>query len=151
MKLLIRFHTSTGIDKWFHPTHYCTCDYLSILWIKLNHISKRGFSTSQDLRFAMSRCRWVPVLPLFFTVTWTSLWQSYSFPNRKKIIWRRWVRTARCRYKAVNFLLNPHNRHPIARPRGRDMGCLLWVPNWVMIYLSNSSIANNIMLYWNAL
>ena len=24
--------------------------------------------------------------------------------------------TVRCRYNAVNFLQNPHNRHPIARP-----------------------------------
>ena len=31
----------------------------------------------------------------------------------------------RCRYSAVNFLQNPHNRHPIARPWGRGMGCLL--------------------------
>ena len=32
--------------------------------------------------------------------------------------------TVQCRYNAVNFLQNPHNRHPIARPWGRDMGCL---------------------------
>ena len=31
-----------------------------------------------------------------------------------------------CRYNAVNFLLNPHKTHPIARPIGRDMGCNLW-------------------------
>ena len=35
--------------------------------------------------------------------------------------------TVRCRYNAVNFLQNPHNRHPIAHPSGRDMGCLLWI------------------------
>ena len=34
--------------------------------------------------------------------------------------------TVQCRYNAVNFLENPHNRHPIARPWGRGMGCLLW-------------------------
>ena len=31
-----------------------------------------------------------------------------------------------CRYNRVNFLHNPHNRHPIARPWGRGVGCLLW-------------------------
>ena len=42
--------------------------------------------------------------------------------------------TVRCRYNAVNFLLpNPHNRHPIARPWGRAMGCLLWF--WSLIYV----------------
>ena len=38
----------------------------------------------------------------------------------------------RCRYNAVNFLQNYHNRHPIARPWGRGMGGLLWV--WNLIY-----------------
>ena len=32
----------------------------------------------------------------------------------------------RC-YNVVNFLPNPHKRHPIARPWGWAMGCLLWV------------------------
>ena len=35
------------------------------------------------------------------------------------------LNTVRCHYNAVNFLRNPHNTHPIARPWGRDMGCLL--------------------------
>ena len=34
--------------------------------------------------------------------------------------------TARCRYNVVNFPPNPHNKHLITRPWGRDMGCLLW-------------------------
>ena len=33
--------------------------------------------------------------------------------------------TVLCRYYAVNFLQNIHRRHPIARPWGRGMGCLL--------------------------
>ena len=31
-----------------------------------------------------------------------------------------------CRSNAVNFHPNPHKRHPIVRPWGRGMGCLLW-------------------------
>ena len=27
-----------GIDKWFHPTLYCTCDYLSMLELHLIHV-----------------------------------------------------------------------------------------------------------------
>ena len=34
--------------------------------------------------------------------------------------------TVRCRYNAVSFLHIPHNRHSIARPLGRGMGCLMW-------------------------
>ena len=33
--------------------------------------------------------------------------------------------------KTVNFLQYPRNRHPIAHPLGRGMGCLLWV--WSLI------------------
>ena len=35
--------------------------------------------------------------------------------------------TVRCRYNAVNLFTNIHQRHPIAHPLGRGMGCLLWV------------------------
>ena len=41
--------------------------------------------------------------------------------------------TVRCRYNAVNFLQNTHNRHPIARPWGRDMGCLLWIQTLITV------------------
>ena len=44
-----------------------------------------------------------------------------------------YIYTVRCCYNAVNFLLNSHNRHPIAHPWGRGMGCLLWV--WSLIYI----------------
>ena len=40
---LQRLHRwSLGMDKQFHPTHYWVCDYLSMLGLKLNHVSKRG-------------------------------------------------------------------------------------------------------------
>ena len=41
--------------------------------------------------------------------------------------------TVQCRYNAINFLPNPHNRHPIARPWGRGMVWLLWF--WSLIYV----------------
>ena len=43
--------------------------------------------------------------------------------------------TVRCRYNAVNFLTNIHKRHPIARPLGRGMGCLLWIQRLIHILL----------------
>ena len=30
-------------------------------------------------------------------------------------------------YNTINFCWNTHKRHSIARPKGRGMGCLLWV------------------------
>ena len=54
--------------------------------------------------------------------------------------------TVRCRYNAVNFLTSIHKRHPIARPSGWGMGCLLWIQRlinslsqflqWFMQYLT---------------
>ena len=41
--------------------------------------------------------------------------------------------TVRCRYNAVHFLQNINERHPIARPPGRRMGCLLWVQSLIDI------------------
>ena len=41
--------------------------------------------------------------------------------------------TVRCRYNAVNFLKNINKRHPIARPLGRGMGCLLWIQHLIDI------------------
>ena len=32
-----------------------------------------------------------------------------------------------CHYSTINFLPNPHNRHPIAHPSRRAMGCVLLV------------------------
>ena len=46
MKLLIHSQTSTGatlgIDKKFHPTLYCACNYSFMLELNLSRISKRG-------------------------------------------------------------------------------------------------------------
>ena len=40
---LQRLHRwSLGMDKQFHPIHYNVCNYLSMLGLKLNHVSKRG-------------------------------------------------------------------------------------------------------------
>ena len=36
------------MDKWFYPTFYCACDYLSMLGLKLNHVSKRARSQPEQ-------------------------------------------------------------------------------------------------------
>ena len=40
MELLIRWNL--GKDKLFHPTPYWACNYLSMVKLKLNYVSKRG-------------------------------------------------------------------------------------------------------------
>ena len=46
----------------------------------------------------------------------------------------------RCRYNAVNFLPNPHNRHPIACLWGRDMGCPLWMITLIYVLLQSLTV-----------
>ena len=41
--------------------------------------------------------------------------------------------TVRCRYNMVNFLTNTHKIHPIVRPLGRGMWCLLWIQHVIDI------------------
>ena len=43
------------------------------------------------------------------------------------------MNTMWCCYNMVIFLQNPHNRHPIAGPWRRGMGCLLWV--WILTFI----------------
>ena len=48
-------------------------------------------------------------------------WFSYIWP------FHAYLNTVGSRKNAVNILTNPHNIHPIARPLGRGMGCILWI------------------------
>ena len=47
-------------------------------------------------------------------------------PRNSSVTWG-YLYTVRYRYNAVNFFKNIHERHPIARPLGRGMGCFLLV------------------------
>ena len=47
-------------------------------------------------------------------------------PMSKRITEYYWKYSV-CHYYAINFLPNPHNRHPIVHPLGWDMGCHLRV------------------------
>ena len=53
------------------------------------------------------------------------------WPNQIRGKWG--LSTVRCRYNAVNFITNSHKRHPMARPLGQGMGCLLWIQHLIDI------------------
>ena len=42
-------------------------------------------------------------------------------------LWKIGMNTVETLYNTINFCWNTHKRHSIARPKGRGMGCLLWV------------------------
>ena len=46
------------MDKWFHPTHYNGCNYLSMPWLKLIHVSKRGYWSTQEKLFRRLLWSW---------------------------------------------------------------------------------------------
>ena len=52
-------------------------------------------------------------------------------PNRVRTLmmtsWHQNIITVETLYNTINFCWNTHKRHSIARPKGRGMGCLLWV------------------------
>ena len=48
------------------------------------------------------------------------------------------VGTVQCCYNSVNFLLNSHNRQPIARPWGQGMQCVLWVRSLIHVLMLSS-------------
>ena len=57
---------------------------------------------------------------------------SNTIANTLELLWSalsHWYDhyTVETLYKTVNFCWNTHKRHSIARPKGRGMGCLLWV------------------------
>ena len=62
-----------------------------------------------------------PAVPL-----WRNRWSTPSKYDWS-IIHIPLLSTVETLYNTVNFCWNTHKRHSIARPKGRGMGCLLWV------------------------
>ena len=59
---------SLGMYKLFHPTLYWACDYLSMLRLKLNHVSKRGHwsKISDDFAiFSLTKYSWIFIIEYF--------------------------------------------------------------------------------------
>ena len=68
----------------------------------------------------------------------TSEWSTSLLPTKVHMILRGLMAypgpdTVWCRYNAANFITNIHKRHPMARPLGRGMGCLLWIQHLIDI------------------
>ena len=83
---LQRLHRwSLGMDKQFHPIHYNGCNYLSMLGLKLNHVSKRGHCRPYCIRFFDNTIDWTSInwvsiidwdkVPVFPRYTDDRIWQ----------------------------------------------------------------------------
>ena len=73
---------SLGMDKWFHPTPYSTCNYLSMLGLQLIHVNKKAPGVSEWLSltayFSDSR-QWDPCNP--YKSCNHALYVGFIFPH----------------------------------------------------------------------
>ena len=107
------------------PSHYLNQCWLIVNWTLRNNI-QWNFNRNtklfiheklfEDIVYEMaaiiSRGRWVKVHEHPFLSPWT----THNKPS-----------TVETLYNTINFCWSTHKRHSIARPKGRGMGCLLWV------------------------
>ena len=119
---LISNHHS-NITKWFMniTLNILQPKYLSHVWQYLSLCAKsptfpQGHTELTLLR--NSRC----VITIMSNQAALSLLCIH--PSGCQIGWRGTVETL---YNTINFCWSTHKRHSIARPKGRGMGCLLWV------------------------
>ena len=83
------------MDKWFHPTINSACNYLSMLRLKLIHVSKKRYlytcSTVYPMKYAHGFCFAVLCcgytltdFPISIRLTSLALWQSNDCPSAGK-------------------------------------------------------------------
>ena len=125
--LYVQFHLSTLIANVFSAFQGISSSkrlpLLGVLrpfWILTN---KKQMCTSETS--STNANTYISFFVTFGHLKW-SKWQAICLHGSGNGLAFTWANTVGCHYKAVNHLQNPHDRHPIARPWGRDMWCLLW-------------------------
>ena len=126
-----RSNTPVGIQpcvcQWCHAgDNWASTDPVLVIGINKSKMYETGMIWSNCLNIALNA---------FLSVVWNHWHGSSSITERmgNREMTRFVVYTVRCRYNAVIFLKNINKRHPIARPLGRGMGCLLWIQDLIDI------------------
>ena len=70
---------SLGMDKKFHPTLCWACDYLSMLVLKLNHVSKRGYSSHHLIAILGWRDKVVMRLCKTAYLSQQNIWTAFAY------------------------------------------------------------------------
>ena len=79
------------------------------------------------------------ILQCHFSGSGVTVWLTRCLPRQS---WH----TVRCRYNAVNFLINIHKGHSIACSLGRGMGCLLWIqPQFMYLFMQYLTILDRVI------
>ena len=139
------------LTHWGRVTHICVSK-LTIIG------SDNGLSPGQRQAIIWNNAGLLLIEPIGTNFSEISIGiQRFSFKemhlNMSSAKWRpfclglnelKYLNTAQCHYNMVNFLRNPHDRHPTAFPFVRDMGCLLWLNWFTFCHCYHSVICNNI-------
>ena len=72
-----------GMHKWFHPTLYRTCDFLSMNGLKLTHVSKKWPRAFADRASTNTNCLFIYTRPTLWKLTW-SRFHSRLFQHNSK-------------------------------------------------------------------
>ena len=111
--------------------------------ILLEYLSTRYSTVWYCILHDISKCRnWI--------IPRTHISHRMTQP-RITVIGLSLVSLVRRRYNAVNIHKIINKRHPIARPLGRGMGCLLWISIWLIFCLSSCKHYFSTLLCWPAL
>ena len=88
---------SLGMDKLFHPTLYQACNYLSMLGLKLNHVSKRGhWSCATSWSFARLPYMSLPMGQKLFKLVTFWVWTL-----RNTYFWNIWMDLLHSKFYAI--------------------------------------------------
>ena len=74
---------SLGMDKYFNPTLYWACDYLYMLGLKLNHVSKRSHWSESS--------NWFKFISIRYRTVWTAVAHFCPACQTSLIATRFWV------------------------------------------------------------
>ena len=117
---LSKYCDITKIDLWSHAN--ARWRHIRRVFLQVQIDAKLVFTG--EYRFPAKRARIVGSCEWYthiFQVCFTG-----TGAIKKKFCSGEW-NTVETLYKTINFCWSTHKRHSIARPKGRGMGCLLWV------------------------
>ena len=100
------------------PSHY-----LNQCWLIINKIQ----SSNNHLRVISHEVPQPSITKIILKITCLKFHSNLSGANKLTHYGLVMSSTVETLYNTVNFCWSTHKRHSIARPKGRGMGCLLWV------------------------
>ena len=117
--MMVSWHgNSFRITGWRYKTNTWWCHDMETLSVLLAGDTKQIHD--DVMTWKLFPYYWLEIQNKYMMVSWHG--NSFRITG-----WRYKTNTVETLYNTVNFCWSTHKRHSIARPKGRGMGCLLWV------------------------